>query len=113
MATYTDLCVIRKAGGAWTPIQSVATTGFTGYSPLSYFAKSLKSDRIAVRFQSSAGQQLLTLDQDIWSTIILGPAESNRPYLGFDRNDRFYLLQRLGYSWSTEPSTCGLYSEAP
>ncbi|NTV74948.1 MAG: hypothetical protein HGA66_12165 [Holophaga sp.] len=110
---YSDLCDIRKAGGAWTPIQVVTTTGFTGSTSVSYFARSLKSDRIAIRFMGTSGQQLLTLNQGTWSTFTLGPSDSNRPYLGFDKNDRFYLLQQIGYSSGTSLSTYVLYSEAP
>jgi len=109
---YSDLCEIRKVGGAWTPIQVVTTAGFTG-STSAYFARSLKSDRIAIRFTGAAGQQLLTLDQDIWSAFTLGPSDSNRPYLGFDKNDKFYLLQQLAYSSGTGPSTYVFYAEAP
>lgn len=55
--------------------------------------------------EDSAGQQLLTLDQDIWSAFTLGPSDSNRPYPGFDKNDKFYLLQQLGNSSGTGLST--------
>lgn len=112
-ANYSDLCDIRKAGGAWTPIQVVTTTGLTSSTAATYFARSLKSDRIAIRFQGSSGQQLLTLDQDTWSTLLLGPSDGNRPYLGFDKNDKFYLLQKVGYSSGTALSTYVYYSEAP
>ncbi len=109
----SDLCDVRKVGGAWTSIQVLATKGFTGSSSPTYCARSLMSDRIAIRFHGTTGQQLFTLDQDTWSTIILGPSESTRPYFGFDKNDKFYLLQKLGYDPGTGPATYVLYREAP
>ncbi|GEM_PF-3444940 len=110
-ANYTDLCEVRKAGGAWTPVQVLATTGITGSTSGAYCVASPMSDRIALRFLSSGGQQLLTLDQDAWSKVTLGPGETNRPYLGFDANDKFYLMQKLGFDSGTGPSTYVLYGE--
>ncbi|BDU73933.1 phage tail protein [Mesoterricola silvestris] len=109
----SELCEIRKVDGAWTPVQVIGTTGANGSTQNAYFARSAKTDRIVIHFRGPSGQQLVTFSNDVWSSQTLGPYESNRPYLGFDGNDKFYLLQMIGYTSSSSPATYVLYSEAP
>jgi len=93
-STY-EVAWSRRTSGGWSqPSQIFAqaasyNAGITSVSP--------SGDRIVVAYPSATGSMLLVYAQGAWSTVVLGPNLSFRPFVAFDAQGRIHLLQSTSY----------------
>lgn len=108
----SDLCRIQRTNGNWGSPQALTTVSSSGTT--TYLASSPDASRIALYLRTAQGTKVFVQTDGAWTTTTTGPNQYTRPTFGFDIKNRFYLLERVGYAYSTTSnSTYVLFQEAP
>jgi len=100
---------VRRLAGVWGSVESVGgSTSLSSHLPRVAVSR---TGRLAVAFDTGSGQSVATHDGTAWASTLVGPDTLFADVaLGFDANDKLYLLVRPG---SPDPPAGLLYTEFP